>query len=210
MNNSLFLSYNFRLLAELTTPIECLICIETSDRSSTSQRIVIHELTQLLYSAKEAFLVPSATQVVIDHLHSFTAEKVTIPHLLNALAVGLPAYIIYVSRIQKTLSRDDCECVKHSLLLIRNILHVLQPPRNTFVDVEAETTSAAQQPVTSHTTTRRLDPAQSNNSSYTTTDCQQNQKLLWNLFAQRFDRLLINLLASPQKVYTHNFFRTKL
>ena len=129
MNNSLFLSYNFRLLAELTTPLECLICIETCDRSSTSQRIVIHELTQLLYSAKEAFLLPSATQVVIDHLHSFTAEKVTIYLIwLNALAVGLPAYIIYVSRIQKTLSRDDCECVKHSLLLIRNILHVPQSP----------------------------------------------------------------------------------
>jgi hypothetical protein len=94
--------------------------------------------------------------------------------------------------------------------LIRNILHVPQPPQNTFDDVEAESTSAAQQPPTSHATTRRLDLAQSNNSSYTTTDCQQNQKLLWNLFAQRFDRLLINLLASPQKVYTHNFFRTKL
>ncbi len=77
----LLVLYPFRLLAELTTPTECLICIDasSSNRSSTSQRIVIHELAQLLYSIKEAFLEPNATEVVIDHLHGLL-EKVILYH----------------------------------------------------------------------------------------------------------------------------------
>ncbi|XP_046459981.1 protein timeless-like [Daphnia pulex] len=163
-----------KLLAELTTPTECLICIDaSSSRSSTSQRIVIHELSQLLYSIKEAFLEPSAFEVVIDHLHELLEKKTT-------------------------LSREDCECVQHSLLLVRNILHVPQRPRNTVVDVESATSSAARQP--SNAQTPHQVPAQSNGSNCITADCsQENQRLLWNLFAQRLDRLLINLLASPQK-----------
>lgn len=33
-----------------------------------------------------------------------------------------------------------------------------------------------------------------------TADCSQQNRLLWNLFAQGLDRLLINLLACSQKV----------
>lgn len=99
------------------------------------------------------------------------------------------------------LSRDDCECVQHSLLLIRNILHAPQRPRNTSDDAESAASSAAQQP--SNAQTPHQGPTQSYGCSYTTAECnQQNQRLLWNLFAQRLDRLLINLLASPQKVYS--------
>lgn len=128
--------------------------------------------------------------------------------LYALVVVDLPVYITYMSRIQKTLSRDDCDCVKQSLLLIRNILHVPQRPRNTLANVEAADTSAAQQPATSHAQSIRLDPSPPNCSSYLTTDfcSQQNLSLLWNFFSQRLDRLLINLLASPQKVYTSNFY----
>ncbi len=194
--------YPFRLLAELTTPTECLICIDaSSSRSSTSQRIVIHELSQLLYSIKEAFLEPSAFEVVIDHLHELL-EKVTLYHfhLLHTHTRGFTCLDnVHVTQ-KTTLSREDCECVQHSLLLVRNILHVPQRPRNTVVDVESATSSAARQP--SNAQTPHQVPAQSNGSSCTTADCnnQENQRLLWNLFSQRLDRLLINLLASPQKV----------
>ncbi len=106
-----------------------------------------------------------------------------------------------MSWMQKTtLSREDRECVQHSLLLIRNILHVPQRPRNTFGDVESATSSAAAQQPSNAQTPHQV-PAQSNGPSYTTAEgSQENQRLLWNLFAQRLDRLLINLLASPQKV----------
>lgn len=57
-----------RLLVGLTVPVECLVCVETSTQSATTQNIV-HELTQLLYNAKEAFLDPRATRAVLDHLN---------------------------------------------------------------------------------------------------------------------------------------------
>jgi timeless protein len=103
-----------------------------------------------------------------------------------------------MSLIQKTLSKDDSECVNHSLLLIRNILHVPQRPGNSSDDVEVAASSASQQSATSYAPTSHPDPAQS--KSYATADCSQpNQRLLWNLFAQRFDRILINLLAFSQR-----------
>lgn len=211
----LLVFYPFRLLAELTTPTECLICIDaSSNRSSTSQRIVIHELSQLLYSIKEAFLEPSAFEVVIDHLHELL-EKVTLYHfhlLKHTHTRGFTCFDNVQHVTQKTtLSSEDCECVQHSLLLVRNILHLPQRPRNTVVDVESATSSAAQQP--SHAQTPHQVPARSNGSSCTTTDCcnsQENQRLLWNLFAQKLDRLLINLLASPQKVNLYNMQLVKL
>lgn len=49
-------------------PVECLVCVETASQSPTTQNIV-HELTQLLYNAKEAFLDPRATRAVLDHLN---------------------------------------------------------------------------------------------------------------------------------------------
>ena len=63
-----------RLLVGLTVPVECLVCVETSNQSPSSQHIV-HELTQLLYNAKEAFLDPRATRAILDHLHRLL-EKV--------------------------------------------------------------------------------------------------------------------------------------
>lgn len=67
-----------RLLVGLTVPVECLVCVETSNQSPTSQHIV-HELTQLLYNAKEAFLDPRATRAVLDHLNRLL-EKVMDPY----------------------------------------------------------------------------------------------------------------------------------
>jgi timeless protein len=45
-----------------------LVSVNPSNRISPSQHIAIHELTQLLYGAKESFLDGKTTQVIIDHL----------------------------------------------------------------------------------------------------------------------------------------------
>ncbi len=75
------LSFN-RLLAELTTPIECLgmVGVETrSNQSSTAtQQVDIYKLTQLLYNAnKESFLDGGAMPAVLSHVRH-TLEKVKI------------------------------------------------------------------------------------------------------------------------------------
>ena len=86
------------MLVGLTVPVECLVCVDTSNQSPTSQHIV-HELTQLLYNAKEAFLDPRATRAVIDHLHRLL-EKVethTIFILRHLLSVTDKFFFVFLS-----------------------------------------------------------------------------------------------------------------
>ncbi len=70
-----------RLLAELTTPLECLGMVGVATRSNQSstatQQVVIYKLTQLLYNAKESFLDGGAMPAVLRHVHH-TLEKVKI------------------------------------------------------------------------------------------------------------------------------------
>ena len=75
---------------------------------------------------------------------------------------------------QQPLSTDGSESVNDSLLLIRNILHVPERPASS--------------------------PFAQNYES----ECSQQNRVVWNLFVQGFDRLLINLLACPQKVLDIN------
>ncbi len=58
----------------LTVPVECLVSVDASSQSPSSQHIA-HELTQLLYDAKEAFLDPRATRAILEDLHRLI-EKV--------------------------------------------------------------------------------------------------------------------------------------
>ncbi|KAI9557987.1 putative TIMELESS/TIM-1 protein [Daphnia sinensis] len=157
-----------KLLVELTTPIEGLVCIEASKRS-TSKNVVVHEVEQLLYSAKEAFLDGRATLVVLRHLH----------HLLE----------------QRTLSSDDNKCVNDSLALIYNILHVPERPSNELCNVGAADAEAAQQQTESISS--HFHQPHSNSKSYAVGGRQS--RLMWNLFAQGLDRILITLLTKSQK-----------
>ncbi|KZS11311.1 putative Protein timeless [Daphnia magna] len=157
-----------KLLVELTTPIEGLVCIENSKRNP-SKNIIIHELEQLLYSAKEAFLDGKATLAVLRHLH----------HLLE----------------QQPLSSDDSICVNDSLALIYNILHVPERPTKELCNVEAAGAKAAQQ--TTESNLSHLRQLHSNSNSYAIGDRQN--RLMWNLFAQGLDRILISLLTESQK-----------
>ncbi|XP_046458340.1 protein timeless-like [Daphnia pulex] len=100
------LNSTIKLLAELTTPLECLgmVGVDTrSNQSSTAtQQVVIYKLTQLLYNAKESFLDGGAMPAVLRHVR----------HTLK----------------NEPLSSDDNISVNHSLLLIRNILHAPERP----------------------------------------------------------------------------------
>ena len=102
------------------------------------------------------------------------------------------------------MSGEDSESVNHSLLLIRNILHAPERPPDTspkeMVDVccdDTGTAAGASLP-TGTSQTPYLGP-HSHSHGYTA-DCSQQNRLLWNLFAQGLDRILINLLACSQKV----------
>jgi len=95
--------------------------------------------------------------------------------------------------------------VNQSLLLIRNILHAPERPPSSPLsepedcvfgpfggDHEKSCPPGGSQ-------TPYLGP--NTHSHGYTSDCSQQNRLLWNLFAQGLDRILINMLACPQKVY---------
>ena len=58
---------------ELSVPVECLM--SESPSKSPFSMYVLHDLTQLLHSIKEAFLDPRAVRALIDHLN-YTIDKV--------------------------------------------------------------------------------------------------------------------------------------
>ena len=104
--------------------------------------------------------------------------------------------------LQQPLSSEDSEAVNHSLLLIRNILHAPErPPSPSKMSANNEDKASNQQSAggaAGNSQTPYLGPH--SHSHGFTADCSQQNRLLWNLFAQGLDRLLINLLASSQKV----------
>ena len=64
-----------RLLVDLTVPVECLVCVDPDNQSPSSQHTV-HQLTQLLYNAKESFLEPRATRAVLDHVNRLLEQVI--------------------------------------------------------------------------------------------------------------------------------------
>ncbi|EFX80829.1 putative TIMELESS/TIM-1 protein [Daphnia pulex] len=120
-----------RLLAEISTPIECLVFEETVNHANGKSPNVIYELTQLLYKCKEAFLDLSVIQAIMHNLE----------HLLE----------------KQALSSEETIFITFALVLFRNVLHA--PERQPGAQ----------------------------------------QKLLCNLFSQKFDGFLLKLLACPQK-----------
>ena len=67
-------------------PVECLVSAEdVSGQSHLSQHMVF-QLTNLLHSAKEAFLEPRVTRIIVDRLR-FLVEKVSFA------SIALPAVL---------------------------------------------------------------------------------------------------------------------
>lgn len=57
----------FRILVNLTVPVECLLPLDVMLKTDTG-RNTIYELNWLLTSCKEAFLDPRSTRNIITHI----------------------------------------------------------------------------------------------------------------------------------------------
>jgi len=108
---------------------------------------------------------------------------------------------LFVNILQQPLSTEDSEAVNHSLLLIRNILHAPErPPCPSKMSTGSNNEDKGQQQPAAAGSSQTPYLGPHSHSHGFTADCSQQNRLLWNLFAQGLDRLLINLLASSQKV----------
>ena len=124
-------------------------------------------------------------------------------------------YAFYFSMKQQPLSTEGCEAVNYSLLLLRNILHAPERPPMQEPIIEESTdppspgNNANNNNDASNGERRGSRPSNEAHTPYLgphvhshgySSDCSQQNRLLWNLFAQGLDRLLINMLSSPHKV----------
>ncbi|KAI8427779.1 hypothetical protein MSG28_002193 [Choristoneura fumiferana] len=132
-----------RILVNLTTPIECLLSVETISQSDFG-RHTLYELNNLLASTKKSFTDDRATKVLMDFFKK------------NADFTQ-----------QSKITLDQCTNISNCLLLFRNLLHIPE---------DANSSSPG-----------------SNGSVHAV----QNQ-ILWNIFSQSFDKVLIRLMTIPE------------
>lgn len=78
------------------------------------------------------------------------------------------------------LTLEQCDSINNCLLLLRNILHI---PENTYPKANTEEQN-------SH-----------GNYSQTHNPTSMQNQILWNLFTQSIDKLLIHLMSCPQKSF---------
>ncbi|XP_014260027.1 protein timeless isoform X2 [Cimex lectularius] len=87
-----------KILANLTTPVECLLPIEVMSKTEAGRNTII-ELNWLLFSCKEIFLDPRSTRRIIDHIRDIMEKG-------------------------DKMTQVDNESLKDSMVLLRNILHI--------------------------------------------------------------------------------------
>nr|ANW48379.1 timeless [Euphausia superba] len=86
---------------------------------------------------------------------------------------------------KKVLSMAECECINHCLLLVRNLLHV---SNNSLVQEQ-------QQKQRQQNHNQKSEAGMNNGSASVLLEDQ----IMWNLFAQRFDNILIQIFTSHQQ-----------
>lgn len=160
-----------KVLQELMTPVECLMPMETMSQNHEGKRI-IYELETAIVNAKKLFLDTQVTKAIVDLMSSVLQDS-------------------------KILTLPECELINQCLLLVRNLLHVssIQTPQHrapTYPGTTASVTnsSAAAAP--------NLPVSASQQTGANTTVLTEDQ-IMWNLFAQRFDNILIQLLTCNQQ-----------
>nr|AGV28716.1 timeless [Eurydice pulchra] len=173
-----------KVLQELMTPVECLMPVQTMSQSGEGQRIVL-ELEKAISSAKALFLDTRVTKALVDYIDSILQQP-------------------------KTMGMHDCEMINHCLILIRNLFHV-QPvssslgeektaSEDSFLKQESSSASLhAQSSTTSETSPNPPSVQNSFTAQPTTPKVLTEDQIMWNLFAQRFDSILIKLLTCQQQ-----------
>lgn len=94
---------------------------------------------------------------------------------------------------------EDSKTVNYSLLLLRNVLHAPERPGRHLLAQETSSGVGGGRQVNADQQGMLLHTTYSASHNYSTDSSQQN-RLMWNLFAQGLDRLLMALLSCSQKV----------
>ena len=175
----------YRLLVDLTTPLECLFACPDVERSDEGAQ-TIFELKQHLSDLKNIFLDPRVSKSILLHI-----ERI-------------------VNKSSQEVS--ERQCVVACVTLLRNILHIpeMRPnvPNSTNTD-----TNTTESPISTNgdgdansgdgetpleedaygVGDTNLASAKNNSSS---NNIRRQHQILWNLFAHNLDSVIMSLIES--------------
>ncbi|CAL4125074.1 unnamed protein product, partial [Meganyctiphanes norvegica] len=112
-------------------------------------------------------------------------KKMFLDTRVTKAIVDLMGSILQESRV---LSLSECECINHCLLLVRNLLHVSS---NSLAQTQQQRQQQQQQ--------RKQQQQQNQQLTSGHSVVLLEDQIMWNLFAQRFDNILIQLLTCHQQ-----------
>ncbi|XP_073826266.1 timeless isoform X2 [Musca autumnalis] len=157
------------------------------------------DLLPLLENAKDEEVFDSVIRILVnltapveclfsvDVMYRTEVGRYTIFELNNLLHTSKDAFtdpkstkcvVEYMTRILESdskLSAKKCEQINNCLLLLRNILHIPEPRGNYIMSTQSHNQSGGTHPVSMQNT------------------------ILWNLFIQSIDKLLLYLMTCPQR-----------
>nr|WAM46967.1 protein timeless [Chrysoperla nipponensis] len=175
-NDNQIIDATIRILVNLTVPVECLLSTDAMLRTDVG-RHTIFELNRLLATSKEAFSDARATKAILDYIKQITETQTSYSSATTTTTTTTAVTTSSaVAASTNKLSYDQCDSINNCLLLLRNVLHI--PPDL----IEFTTRSNGE---------RNLERNETNGTNI------QNQ-ILWNLFTQSIDKVILHLVTHKQ------------
>jgi len=167
-----------KLMADLTTPLECLFANQNMGGTYDESAYAVYQLKTYLSDIKNEFLDPKIAKTILTHMSRILEKGVT------------------------RMTTIDKHVLVNCVILLRNILHVPEDGmkiRTTNSDTSTNTTSNEDSSSGGETSLVLKKGAPGKNgsrkSSSTSNVSRQNQ-VLWNLFAQNLDSVIMGLIKS--------------
>ncbi|KAK6632154.1 hypothetical protein RUM44_007184 [Polyplax serrata] len=166
-----------RILVNLSVPIECLLPVDIMSKTD-SGRITIAELNAFLMKSKESFVDPRTTRVIIDYMKKIL-EMASIPPVL-----------IRISRTEEALEETMYEGYENPQLT-HYILN-FQEEKRKLTERECDSINNC---LLLLRNVLHIPEAKG------VTHCTIQNQIVWNLFVQNIDKVLIHLMTCEQKAY---------
>jgi hypothetical protein len=170
-----------KLMADLTTPLECLFANPNMEGTSDETTYAIYELKQHLSDIKSVFLDPTIGKTILNHMTRI------------------------LERGDRNMTIIDKHILVNCVILIRNILHIPEDGTKTRTTSNSESTTNLAETTSGEDTSSSETPLILNKGvpgkdgsmkSSTNSSVSRQHQVLWNLFAHNLDSVIMSLIES--------------
>jgi len=166
-----------KLMADLTTPLECLFANPNIEGTSDESAFAVYQLKQYLSDIKSVFLDPKISKTVLTHM-------------TRILEKG-----------DKNMAIIDKHVLINCVILLRNILHIPEDGSKIRATNSDSTSNATSNEDTSSGETpliinEAVSGKNGSSKSSSTSNISRQHQVLWNLFAHNLDSVIMSLIES--------------